>query len=491
MTSRANVVLIASGRDKSREWLGTGTVVARNRILTARHVIMKEGKQLPDLCVRRADKNEFLPATVRWLGPDGPDVAVLEAALNPEGYSLAPLSARDIATNSAWEAQGYPEVRRELPSEKLEKVGGVTLSCARSEQELILEARTHPEVWGGLSGAAVVIGTEVAGVIRSEPHGWDKKRLLATPVAAFLNLPEFREALGLGESNERLAADLAKVVATITAQMKKLPRVTEALAEKLNLDLILDSRDAASLVTRAVVHERSAEESVKAFTAVDEELKDDAARVSERRALKDLTWWVLPFATDWRMLLLRGRAALEENARFVELPFREMTIAEVILAGIDCRPCRYKEEDAQADRPASNAVIPLPAAARAPFIDQDGKRLVEATAGHLASMLLGLAPDDVRLRKNDRLLLREVNEALEYCCEAIGDARLPRYLLLDDETLREVRDSSGTSATPRLTMAITALGDALPHLRFLHLGDGVPGEVRLALHIGNMWKRTI
>ena len=324
--------------------------------------------------------------------------------------------------------------------------------------------------------------------MRSEPQGWAGQRVSATLVAAFLREPGFRQALGLGADDARLADDLAKLEAKIAAQLQALPRVVDALAEKLALGD--DPRDARR-VARALVHERTGEAIVVAFLQVDEDLKDDAARVRDRRAVKSLTWQVLPFATDWRALLLRGRAALANGSAFVELPCSKPTMAEVILAGIDCRSCRYVDEGARARMPAGNAVVRLPAITEAPFFDHDGKRLVEATVGHLAVMLLGLAPDDARLRRNDTELRREVDEALQYASEAVGDDRLPRYFLMDDETLREVGGTNADGKGERLVVAITALGNALPHLRFLRLGKGFDGEVRVALHIGNMWRKDV
>ena len=442
------VVLIASHGGETL--LGTGTLVGPGRILTARHVIFDaKGNPKPDLVVRREGSAHFRPASLAWPGSEALDVAVLTAEVDgaAPSHPLALLSERDVRPGETWNAQGYPKVRHDTPtekreSEKLEQVGGTTRASVRSE--LSLDAPTHPEAWGGLSGAAVVIGEQIVGVVRSEPHGWGEQRVSATLVAAFLREPGFRQALGLGADDARLADDLAKLEAKIAAQLQALPRVVDALAEKLALGD--DPRDARR-VARALVHERTGEAIVVAFLQVDEDLKDDAARVEDRRAVKNLTWQVLPFATDWRALLLRGRAALANGSAFVELPCSKPDDGGGHPRGHRLRrSCRYVDEGARARMPAGNAVVRLPAIAEAPFFDHDGKRLVEATVGHLAVMLLGLAPDDARLRRNDTELRREVDEALQYASEAVGDDRLPRYFLMDDETLREVGSAPAEQA---------------------------------------------
>ncbi len=192
--SRERVVLIASRREHGHKPLGTGTVVAPGRILTARHVVFdREGKQKLDIVVRQEGSTEFVPATVGWPGSAELDLAVLEADTDDTAPShpLALLSAREIDANESWEAEGYAAVLKETPSEKVEKVGGVTRSCRKGEQMLSLDSSTHPGVWGGLSGAAVVIGQQIVGVIRSVPLGWNGERLSATSVASFLDHKEF------------------------------------------------------------------------------------------------------------------------------------------------------------------------------------------------------------------------------------------------------------------------------------------------------------
>ena len=81
---------------------------------------------------------------------------------------------------------------------------------------------------------------------------------------------------------------------------------------------------------------------------------------------------------------------------------------------------------------------------------------------------------------------------LQYYCEAAGDERLPA-LFFSWTTRASGRSPGPTPAreADRLAVAIAALGNALPHLRFLRLGEGVAGEVVLGLHIGRMWRKGI
>jgi hypothetical protein len=76
-------------------------------------VFDREGKQKPDIAVRRAESTGFVPATVGWPGSAELDLTVLEADTDDAAPShpLALLSARDVYANESWEAEGYVAMR--------------------------------------------------------------------------------------------------------------------------------------------------------------------------------------------------------------------------------------------------------------------------------------------------------------------------------------------------------------------------------------------
>lgn len=198
------VVLIATRRPGRKELLGSGTWLGAKRVLTARHVVLgSDGRLTPNLCVGSPENSNSPGARVVWCGAGGIDVAVLEIfqtgdAANETMDAAELFSGRDIQTGERWEARGYPSVRTINPSERIEAVSGTTVSySSQTEKTLTLDATVHPDVWGGLSGSAVVIGGKIVGVVRAVPIGWGGARLEATPVSTFLADAGFREALNL------------------------------------------------------------------------------------------------------------------------------------------------------------------------------------------------------------------------------------------------------------------------------------------------------
>lgn len=480
------VVLIASRRENGHKLLGTGTVVAPGRVLTARHVAFDKvnGEPKPALVVRR-EGGAWFPANVAWHGVDGLDVAVLETALGGAvpSHALALLSARDIRPAESWEAQGYPAVRKrdETPSETLEKIGGKTRSCGRGEPILFLDAPTHPEVWGGLSGAAVVIGQEVVGVVRSEPQGWNGERLSSTPVATFLHHPGFREALGLRPEDERLAGSVARVVDGVAGSLERRSQIAAALAQKLKVKSVPGA--IAQDVAFEIVSSRSAKDVAMALNHVDAALAKNNADAEDRRAVRSLLWQILPFAVDWRQLVVLGRSTFAGGQGFIELPLRSETVAEIVLAGIDDRCCRFAPPSA-GGMPVGAALVRLPAAAQTALFDIDGTRLAELVVRQLAAEA---HVETTYARYPD--LRAAVEGTLQYYArEAPEDELLPYYLLFVDA------DLAGNADDPDLwALARTALGSELPSLRLVRLTGGsieLTHETVLAKHIDAICSRT-
>jgi len=215
--SAHDVALILSSGD----WLGTGTLVAPGRILTAYHVVFDEhGQVKPNLNVRLHGVAQGAPATVVWAGSLALDVAVLECNVEraPAMHPLVGLSAESITTNTPWEAQGYPAVRESQPSTRLEQVRGKAASYVRGNERLNLDVDAAPEKFNGLSGGVVVIRERIVGVLRAVPMNWGGKRLEATSIAAFCDNSDFRAALGITEDDERYANDLETIKREIAAE---------------------------------------------------------------------------------------------------------------------------------------------------------------------------------------------------------------------------------------------------------------------------------
>jgi hypothetical protein len=203
-------VAIVRGPTNGFRRLGSGVDLGDGRILTSRHVVYESEGQVrstEDLYVAWGTGTPG-KATHVWVGDPGNadlDVAVLTVAASPLSPVQAMFMLRGGTVDAAkdWEAAGFPIISAGRTEIRLEKVGGLTRSYdpADPRQRILhLDASTSPEIWNGLSGAGIVVGGCVIGVARCvHAVGWDG-RLMAVPVSLFVDLPEFRTALGLPES---------------------------------------------------------------------------------------------------------------------------------------------------------------------------------------------------------------------------------------------------------------------------------------------------
>ena len=300
------------------------------------------------------------------------------------------------------------------------------------------------------------------------------------PVADLLSDPELRRSLGLSDEDARVDARVKQVVADVAAVLEKHPVVATALARQMKVNAA--PGNFANVVAEEVVVRRRAKDVAMALNHVDDRLAKDDAEVKDRSAVRNLLWRVLPLTIDWRQTVVLGRAALREGPGAVELPLRSGTIAEVVIAGIDDRCCRFAPFESDA-MPVGAALVGLPAAAQTALIDLDGSLLAQAVVQKLAAEM---HVEKLYTKYPD--LRAAVEGSLQYFArEAPEDELLPYYLLFDDAVL------PGSNNAQALWMLMRkALGDELPSLRLVRLtGGALAEEVTLARHIQAILKRVL
>jgi hypothetical protein len=467
--------------------IGTGAVIGPNRILTARHVVFdKSGNLKPDLRVRRAGGGRWKDATwVEWTREHPPgggplDVALLDAEIDgtahlPRGAILA---VRDVVAHSRWEAKGYPRIADEIGNTELKSVTGTTTSCTVGSRCLELNADSLPEVAGGLSGAPVVVDGRVVGVMHAVPKKWEGK-LEATPVAAFLDDPGFRDALGLRAEDERLAG----VVKEVADMLEKHPAVAAALVKMLKLTTRPERpEDVGGIVARELVRACRATDAAEALNDADSALAESNADPKDRDAVRSLLWRILPFAVDWQQLVVSGARAIRAGSKAIDLPLRSETVAEIVLAGIDERSCKFVPNPSGA-LPVGAALVRVPVAAQA-LIDADCAHLARAVVKQLGAETCLDADfpkySDLRIAV-DFKLYRDAERVPT-------DRRLARYFLFKDA------DLPAEDGGPDLWALVkTALGQELKNLRLVRLTGGslqLENELPVAYPIQDIFKRS-
>lgn len=475
--SARDVALILSGED----WLGSGTLIAPGRILTAYHVVFDElGQEKPNLHVRLHGETKVAPATLVWAGSLALDVAVLECKLerSPAVHPLVGLSAESITTDTPWEAQGYPAVRDTQPSTRLEQVRGKAASFVDGNDRLNLDVGAAPEKFNGLSGGAVLIRERIVGVLRAVPQNWGGKRLEATPVGVLLDNPDFRKALGISKEDEILDERIQRMINDVGSMLADAPDLVVALGKRLKLSPA--PGQGPHDVARTLVRQRKAVEIAGVFNQVDVDLAKTKPTGQDRVIACKILWRILPLATDWQSLVTSALRDFPDRTsattNFVELPLRTETIAEIVMAGVDDRACQYALPG-PGKMPLGAAVVRIPAAARAALIDVDGSRLAECVVQDLAAKFM------VDHYKNYSDLRDAVEGLLQYHAQfAPEDELLPYYLLFVQE--------DGTD-DHLYALARSKLSQELRSLRLVRLtGTNVLHETILAKHIDAILRRN-
>jgi hypothetical protein len=307
--------------------LGSGVVIQPQRVLTCFHVVKVK---TPNLAVVWKPGGGPVSATVK--GKDeAADVAVLETHVAyPGSFSHLGIAAKESA-NQPVEISGYPKLRRAIPSKVVQKVNGHTVGMDTNGDGLFINVTgAVPQELNGLSGAAVRIRGVVVGVLRAYPKGWkENKRLEAVPLLRFVDEPWFREAMGLPDSD-------SEYVSRIAALLTKWERLHQVLRGKMGL------KGKTATATATAYSQLPAREGVSIADDVMNALREDPVRNKEEEgALRSIVNEWLPRAVDWAAVHAQLNAARVGGKSEIELPFRLETIAEIVCARSERRPCEF------------------------------------------------------------------------------------------------------------------------------------------------------
>lgn len=262
--------------------------------------------------------------------------------------------------------------------------------------------------------------------------------------------------------------DLATLKARIQEALQSSSNLGRALAEKLSLD----EKDAESIVEALL--DMSARDVASIFANLVRML-NQASLHRDRDVARVLLWQILPLLGDWRDIINNARERSAGAA--LELRLRTETVAEIILAGVDARSCLWAPGD---EYPQGAYHVPLPAVARAPFFDADGKKLEQAVEAVFINLHTERAPrDDVWSKVKKRW---PSYNAFKRVAKAEMDAERedPFYMLVIDEEMdpekKQDRDRSWR-------VVQETIGRALPGLRLVRLTGGdveLDGEIDMA-----------
>lgn len=226
---------------------GTGYLIARHLVLTARHVV--EGATRIEVLYDGADGKQAAAEAIgpHYLGEGDLDIAVLrvETALDIPSVPLAPERFRG---DRPWRSKGWAEAAREVEADDARQVDHMSSlagkayefsSAAQSFEAGVNDPPAGVEWWKGASGAPVFLGDRsperLVGVIASGRRPFNGKRLHAVPLSAAWNDPRFLAAIEYDQTREerrqRRRGDLISSLAIILARNES---ASHAIAAELS-----------------------------------------------------------------------------------------------------------------------------------------------------------------------------------------------------------------------------------------------------------------
>ncbi len=399
--------------------IATGYPIAKNLILTARHVLY------PD-----AGRDEAYPIEVRWRHPEVRDrgwqplkipsgqtiswqseqwdLALLECELPPGIQNWGFLSEQKPKSHTLWESVGFPAVAGKKNAIRNPfDMQGTVFSMLDTAERFDLEATAGPKDgtdWKGASGSPVFVNWRILGVIVSVPGKLEAARLRAAPIWRLLREDdEFRKIIGHDRRQDRQK----HVKRRLAAVLQPVPNGMECLAESMGEQfpaLVDDMRgkDAqrkaeylAEWVLRLEVGD-----AVKALRKAYEDMRD---RPSEARVLVAALNIILPAVYDHGIVETVRNVRGEANAALVTLPVHYPTVAEIIMAGADRRETLFCDREYEAHFPKGKLCLPEPPESG---FDSDGQRAMEALEQHLGAKFCPARADEFEQVVDDFIVSR-------------------------------------------------------------------------------------
>lgn len=240
--------------DQPQVKVGTAYPVATGRILTARHVLA-DGEDEIDLSKleitwfykQGPDDKRYRSApaelSVEWDGLKASDSAnkwdaVILACSFPNDVTVTPSSLSNAVpqANKNWESRGFPAIGQREDDLYPTSLQGKTFGCAEADPKFQVFAQAKgkdAQGWCGASGAPVFADNRILGLIVESCDLTGGARIDAIPMFRLLQIPTFRDAVGL-PSSEIVTIDPVRFQAKIVTILIKEPSVLELLEDTLS-----------------------------------------------------------------------------------------------------------------------------------------------------------------------------------------------------------------------------------------------------------------
>jgi V8-like Glu-specific endopeptidase len=401
----------ADGKGK----VSTGYSVAKDRILTARHGLYKDGSFANKVEVRwhyQRDKEGCNWQVVEIVDcglDEGLDVALLKCTFPGQIHPSICFAFNNPGEAFNWESDGFAAAGKRNENRSPIPLAGEAYHAADEADWLHLTEKGKaeaPELWRGISGAPVFRknSNELMGVIVECPNNFDAIRLYASPLWKLAGNTQFRNEIAKARE-----LDLQQIRRDLKLILNDSPKLKETLAAEFRC-----SKD--DLINTLIYGQ--ADELLKHCEQAISKLKQnkEQAAISKGKALVN---YLLPIVFDPHIIEL-----ICSQSRFgiCRVEVGSNTVAEIVMAGKDGRATEYQPTEKDKD-PVGVYLLDSPPANHGIGSDNwvtDFKRQIIEDFARLDELAVG---QDQQLSPHEKLALA-VDE-LEYCVE---DKRTYYYL---------------------------------------------------------------
>ena len=317
--------------------MGTGYPIAKDRILTARHVVLPNNKKPTKIEARwpqAGGDSAWQPAEVLWPqnAEDGSrlDVAVLETTF-PSDIDWRYLSS------------ARPTDDMDFASESFAFAGslrGKIHSAADTKDHFFLSVEAPPTIkdgWQGASGGPVMVAGRLLGVLVECPINFGQKLLKAIPTWKLLELSSFVAAAGYKTYEQRRE----KMRNELAGRLEKMDDdVRKKLADYLKLS---DARPAALADNLCLL---DIDALLDAFDQVHYELYEEGQKQAAEN-LFDIVKVVAPKVADHAIVSKITNANTGLSFLVWDLPVRTRNLLELVMAAADDKPLRYQPPESE------------------------------------------------------------------------------------------------------------------------------------------------
>jgi hypothetical protein len=410
---------------------GSGYLIGRDKVLTARHVVVPGDRDAgAPIEVRfvKVDRDRWIKARVVWPETENLDAALLELDQPADRESNAFLSSWVPETGKTWDARGYPAVARSARpglgiSSEIEPFQGDTYSYQPGDNECKLDVNRPPpdaRGWEGMSGAAVFAGDRLFAIVCSSPDAFVGKCLRATPTSALLKEPELLAELGIDHKYlERTQAEIERLLE------KEWTTVGPVLTDNLNKMKWTELDDTPGGVAELVLWALRDDEMLDLMHRAHKELAVDHAKRRGVEVIEQILWAALP-CLHQPNLIRALRSAAGEAAVLITVQIATRTIVEVVSAGIDNRPAVFRRLESRIGLPDGGFRIEDP-----PECGTDLAKFHTGVRSDLANQLL----DESLRSRSGATVDRLINKEIRFLAEQAGEAA--RYYLVLDAKLQD------------------------------------------------------